>query len=109
MERVDGRHEQGSLCARAKLVRIDVYGEQGIAAIAEILRVKPEVWASFEAGGEVAGHVLLKFIDATGVNPIWLFSAQGERYGPNGPKGRAARPARAMPLRAPQALPRQTG
>ncbi len=39
----------------------------------------PRTWAHYEAGVNIPGLVLLRFIDATGFEPHWLLTGEGRR------------------------------
>ena len=66
-------------------MRRDLYGEHGIDVLAKELRLPAHAWVEYERGEPIPGRIFLRFVDATGANPHWLFLGQGERY----VKGRA--------------------
>ncbi len=72
--------ERLAVAARARQVRREVYGEQGIPALAEAMGIPPRTWENFEAGVTIPPHVILEFIALTGVNSRWLRTGEGEPY-----------------------------
>ena len=47
--------------------------------MAEALGIPARTWAHYESGVTIPGLVLLRFIDATGAEPYWLLTGEGER------------------------------
>ena len=80
------------LAARLREVRTDRFGE-GVADMAEALKIPPRTWENYETGVQVPGWALLQFIEATAADPHWLLTGEGERYlaRPGDPARRAAR------------------
>jgi hypothetical protein len=72
---------RGELGARLRLIREEIYGPEGAADLAAALGIPALAWTKYEAMGELApAQVLLKFIELTGVDPLWLLSGEGPRY-----------------------------
>jgi hypothetical protein len=71
------------LARRVREVRRDLFGEHGGALLAEVLDLPPRTWANYEAGVSMPAAVLLRFVDATEVNPRWLLTGQGPKFGAN--------------------------
>ena len=65
---------------RLRAVRLDLYGEHGGPLLAEDLRIPTRTWVHYESGVSIPGLVLLRFIEATGVEPRWLLTGEGPRY-----------------------------
>jgi len=60
---------------------VEVYGEDGIDTIGEKLGVAPRTWQGYEEVGEVMpAQTLLRFIELTGADPLWLMRGEGRRY-----------------------------
>lgn len=71
-----------ALGLRLRLIRIESFGADGVAALGLALGLPVQTWINYEAGVAIPGHVLLRFMDETRVEPAWLLSGQGERYRP---------------------------
>lgn len=68
------------LAERVRRVRVEVFGEGGVGAFAAALGLPPRTWQNYEAGVTIPAQVILGFIEATGVDPLWLLTGHGERY-----------------------------
>jgi hypothetical protein len=82
------------LARRVCEVRHELFGEDGVPALARALGVPDLVWEAYEAGADIPAAVILRFIVVTGANPRWLLTGEGERFthgtGPAGRPGLAA-------------------
>jgi hypothetical protein len=61
-------------------VRRELFGERGLAALADALELPPRTWLNFESGCTIPGHILLAFIEVTKVDPHWLLTGEGEKF-----------------------------
>ena len=68
------------LSDRIRAIRIDLFGEFGRPALAELLRIPDRRLERFETGSPIPAEVILVLMEVTGVNPHWLESGEGERY-----------------------------
>jgi transcriptional regulator with XRE-family HTH domain len=68
-----------ALAHRLREVRLDLYGNDGGPLLADALGVPARTWANYESGVTIPGLVLLRFIDATDVEPHWLLTGEGRR------------------------------
>ncbi len=68
-----------ALAHRLREVRLELYGDDGGPLLAETLGVPARTWANYESGVTIPGLVLLRFIDATDVEPHWLLTGEGRR------------------------------
>jgi hypothetical protein len=85
------QENQADLACRVGEIRLQLYGEDGVAALAEALGIPARTWENFEAGVTIPGWVLLEFLRLTGSEPHWLLTGEGERYrGRPGVAGRQA-------------------
>ncbi|SIO55522.1 hypothetical protein SAMN05444166_5105 [Singulisphaera sp. GP187] len=67
--------------ARLRAVRIEVFGDHGIGIIGARLGVVPTTWQNYEEIGEaMPAQILLRFIELTGVDPLWLMRGEGMKY-----------------------------
>ncbi|QEH34628.1 hypothetical protein OJF2_31690 [Aquisphaera giovannonii] len=68
------------LAARLRLVRRDLYGDDGASAMADALSLPARTWLNYEAGVVLPAGVLLVFIRCTGADARWLLSGEGHPY-----------------------------
>lgn len=68
------------LARRVREVRVERFGEQGVATMAALLRIPARTWSNYEAGVTIPATVILRFLLITGSNPEWLLTGVGERY-----------------------------
>jgi hypothetical protein len=61
-------------------IRLERFGADGIAALANSMEIPGRTWEHYEGGVTIPACVLLKFIELTGVTPHWLLKGEGERY-----------------------------
>jgi hypothetical protein len=72
---------ENSLGARLRVIRFELYGEHGVDTIGERLGVAPTTWKNYEDVGEVMpAQILLRFLELTGVDPLWLMRGEGLKY-----------------------------
>jgi hypothetical protein len=69
-----------ALAARARDIRVELFGEDGQARLAALLGVPARTWSNYEDGVTMPATVLLRFIDITGANPAWLLTGEGDRF-----------------------------
>jgi len=71
-------------------VRRELFGDEGIPAIADALHLPHRTWTNYEQGVVMPATVLLLFLDLTMVESHWLLTGRGPRY--QGPRARFKRP-----------------
>src|SRR3954453_15050268 len=74
-----------SLAERLRLLRSELYGERGGPELARRLGLPIRTWYNYESGVTVPAEVVLKIIELTSVEPIWLLHGQGPKFRTNGP------------------------
>jgi phage repressor protein C with HTH and peptisase S24 domain len=74
------------LSERLREVRTELFGERGGSEMARRLGLPIRTWYNYEAGVTVPAEVLLRFVELTAVEPLWLLHGRG-------PKFRTATPA----------------
>ena len=81
-DRVRGRKEESTsrVIGRIVEVRRDLFGDEGIPAIAEALHLPHRTWMNYEKGVVMPAPVLLCFLDLTSVEPRWLLTGRGPKY-----------------------------
>jgi len=67
------------LAERLRQVRLELFGE-GVGELACRLRIPGPSWMLYESGAAVPADVLLKFVELTSVEPIWLLRGWGPRF-----------------------------
>lgn len=68
------------LAERLRQVRTELYGERGGPELARRLGVPIRTWYNYESGVTVPSEVVLRFIELTSVEPIWLLHGRGPKY-----------------------------
>jgi phage repressor protein C with HTH and peptisase S24 domain len=68
------------LAERLRQVRVDLYGERGGSEMARRLGLPVRTWYNYEAGVTVPAEVLLRFVELTSVEPMWLLHGRGPQY-----------------------------
>src|SRR3954466_6525919 len=69
-----------SLAERLRLLRSELYGERGGPELARRLGLPIRTWYNYESGVTVPAEVVLKIIELTSVEPIWLLHGQGPKF-----------------------------
>ena len=68
---------------RLRAIRLEVFGPDGIDALAARLGVTVQAWKNIEEiGGLISAAELLAFVEVTGANPTWLLRGQGPKFRP---------------------------
>ena len=87
------------LAGRIREVRRELYGDSGESILADDLGLPSRTWRNYESGVILPATVLLRFIAATGADPLWLLTGRGARY----------LRRRSAPLRRPESTPHRAG
>src|SRR5262245_59546840 len=69
-----------SLAERLRLLRAELYGERGGPELARRLGLPIRTWYNYESGVTVPAEVVLKIIELTSVEPMWLLHGQGPKF-----------------------------
>jgi hypothetical protein len=69
-----------ALAARVGEVRRDLYGVHGGPLLAEAMGLPFRTWLNYESGCTIPGHIILQFLQLTGVDHHWLLTGQGAKY-----------------------------
>ena len=72
--------QHAALAGRVREVREDLYGEFGAQSLADALGLPLRTWLNYERGVTIPAPVILALIEATGVDPHWLMTGEGDRY-----------------------------
>jgi SOS-response transcriptional repressor LexA len=79
-----------ALAERLAALRSELYGDRGGPEMARRLSIPVRTWYNYEGGVTVPAEVILKIIELTSVEAVWLLHGEG-------PKFRNARPERLAP------------
>ncbi len=80
----DREWERTMLTRRVCEVRRELFGEDGMAHLAEILRIPVRTWSNYEAGVVIPATVILRLIAACQVDPHWLLTGEGSMQSGSG-------------------------
>jgi hypothetical protein len=70
-----------NLAAKVREIRDDMYREHGAQFMADALGIALRTWMNYESGVVMPAKIVLKLIVAANVNPGWLLSGRGQKYG----------------------------
>lgn len=76
----DSARAKFALAERLKSLRSELYGERGGPELARQLGLPVRTWYNYESGVTVPAEVILKIIELTSVEPIWLLHGGGEKF-----------------------------
>jgi len=68
------------LADRIRTIRTELFGVNSLAEFARRIDVPVRTWYSFETGVTLPAEVLLRFVELTLVEPLWLLHGEGPRY-----------------------------
>jgi hypothetical protein len=74
---------QGStdqVMSRIREIRLEIFGDRGLPTLAKAMNIPARTWENFENGVTMPALILLRFIELTEVNPLWLLTGDGSRY-----------------------------
>src|SRR5918997_1796403 len=74
--------EKYSLAERLRAIRAELFGERGGPEMARRLGIPVRTWYNYEAGVTVPAEVVLKIIELTSVEPMWLLHGKGPKFRP---------------------------
>ncbi|MDB5352318.1 MAG: hypothetical protein JWN86_3565 [Planctomycetota bacterium] len=68
------------LSERLREIRIELHGDRGGSEMARRLNLPIRTWYNYESGVTVPAEVLLRFIELTAVEPLWLLHGKGPKF-----------------------------
>lgn len=89
------RVKQG-LSERLRSLRTEFYGERGGPDLARTLEIPVRTWYNYENGVTVPAEIILRIVELTSVEPIWLLRGEGPKLRPRA-LDPSASPAEATP------------
>jgi hypothetical protein len=69
-----------ALAERLSALRQELYGDRGGPEMARRLGIPVRTWYNYESGVTVPAEVVLRIIELTGVEPVWLLHGKGPKY-----------------------------
>lgn len=69
-----------TLSERLASLRAELFGDRGGPELARRLGLPIRTWYNYEAGVTVPAEVILKIIELTSVEPMWLLHGRGPKY-----------------------------
>jgi hypothetical protein len=98
------------LAERLREIRTELFGERGGSEMARRLGVPIRTWYNYESGVTVPAEVLLRFLELTSVEPLWLLHGRGHKFRTGAPSsGDPAMTVEALLRTALQHLERRSG
>ena len=76
-----------SLAERLGSLRAEMFGDRGGPELARQLGLPVRTWYNYESGVTVPAEVILKIIELTSVEPMWLLHGQGPKFRTPGDDG----------------------
>lgn len=76
------RKEDEQLTLRIRQIRLESFGDDGISAISQALKIPARTWLHYEGGVTIPARTILQFIEITGADPHWLLTGEGAPYRP---------------------------
>jgi len=69
-----------ALAERLALLRAELYGDRGGPEMARRLGIPVRTWYNYEGGVTVPAEVILKIIELTAVEAVWLLHGEGPKF-----------------------------
>src|SRR5260370_1379719 len=69
-----------ALAERLSSLRAELYGDRGGPELARQLNLPVRTWYNYESGVTVPAEVILKIVELTSVEPIWLLHGKGPKF-----------------------------
>jgi hypothetical protein len=69
-----------ALAERLATLRLELFGERGGPEMARRLGIPVRTWYNYEGGVTVPAEVVLRIIELTSVEPVWLLHGRGPKF-----------------------------
>jgi phage repressor protein C with HTH and peptisase S24 domain len=69
-----------ALAERLSTLRLELFGERGGPEMARRIGIPVRTWYNYEGGVTVPAEVVLKIIELTAVEPVWLLHGKGPKF-----------------------------
>ena len=73
------------LADRVRQLRADLFGERGGPELARRIGLPIRTWYNYESGVTIPAEVVLRVIELTSVEPMWLLHGEGPKFRPPSP------------------------
>jgi hypothetical protein len=84
------------LSDRLRTLRTEFYGERGGPDLARTLGIPVRTWYNYENGVTVPAEIILRIVELTAVEPVWLLRGEGPKFRECGLGTGVDHPARTM-------------
>jgi hypothetical protein len=74
------QRDSDRLAARVREIRLETFGDDGVATLSLAMGIPARTWEHYENGVTSPALVMLRFINFTRAEPLWLLTGEGERY-----------------------------
>ena len=68
------------LSGRLRDLRTEFYGERGGPDLARALGIPVRTWYNYETGVTVPAEIILRIVEITSVEPVWLLRGEGPKF-----------------------------
>ncbi|WP_435017077.1 S24 family peptidase [Tundrisphaera sp. TA3] len=68
------------LSERLREIRTELFGERGGPDLARRLEIPVRTWYNYETGVTVPAEIILRIVELTSVEPIWLLRGEGPKF-----------------------------
>ena len=69
-----------ALAERLSSLRLELFGDRGGPEMARRLKIPVRTWYNYEGGVTVPAEVVLRIIELTSVEPVWLLHGKGPKF-----------------------------
>ncbi len=74
-----------NLSERLRDLRTQFYGERGGPDLARVLGIPVRTWYNYETGVTVPAEIILRIVELTAAEPVWLLRGEGPKFRPKLP------------------------
>jgi len=68
------------LSERLRELRTEFYGERGGPDLARALGIPVRTWYNYETGVTVPAEIILRIVELTSIEPVWLLRGEGPKF-----------------------------
>jgi hypothetical protein len=71
---------KAAIARRLREIREELFGDHGGPELARRLELPARTWYGYEAGSTLPADVLLRFVELTWANPMFVLAGTGSKY-----------------------------